>query len=158
MLTDLLSQDKRGRMALEDRPVAELTLIVLLIESAVIAAVLILLPLARFSKAGLLTGGALRWLGYFSALGVGFILIEIVLIQRFTLFLGRPVLTFATVLAGLLISSGLGATWSARFGQDPHRALRRILPILLVVLVATSAVAPLVFSVALGQRIRLVIR
>ena len=81
---------------------------------------------------------------------VGFILIEIVLIQRFTLFLGRPVLTFATVLAGLLISSGLGATWSAQFGQDPHRALRRILPILLVVLVVCSVVAPLVFSVALG--------
>lgn len=150
MFRDLLSQDRRGRSALEDRPIAEVTLVVLLAESALISALLILLPLVRLRRSGLRSGGAFRWLAYFSALGMGFILIEIVLIQRFTLFLGRPVFTFATVLAGLLVFSGLGAAWSERFGADPTRALRRVIPALLVVLLATGALAPALFAVALG--------
>src|SRR6202035_2494715 len=42
---DVFTQNRQARMALEDRPVAEVTLLVLLAQSVVIAAVLILLPL-----------------------------------------------------------------------------------------------------------------
>ncbi|MHC4975527.1 MAG: spermidine synthase family protein [Planctomycetota bacterium] len=151
MLSDLLSQDRRGRMALEDRPVAELTLIVLLIESIIIASIFILLPLIKFQREGLRSAGTMRWLTYFACLGVGFILIEIVLIQRFTLFLGQPVFTFATVLAGILISSGAGAAFSARLvREDPARAIMLVIPTLVGVLVVSSLIAPPVFDAALG--------
>ena len=44
-------------MALEDRPVAEITLLVLLVQATFIAAVLILLPLARWSREGVSVAG-----------------------------------------------------------------------------------------------------
>jgi predicted membrane-bound spermidine synthase len=45
-------------------------------------------------------------------------------IQRFTLYLGRPVLVFSTVLGTLLVSSGLGSAFARRFGSEraPLRA------------------------------------
>lgn len=49
---------------------------------------------------------------YFSSLGIGYMLIEIPLIQKFILYLGHPVLAFNYVLAGLLIGSGIGAYFS----------------------------------------------
>lgn len=136
-LGDVFRQEGRARMALEDRPVAEVTLLVMLVESAAIALVLILLPLWRFHATGLRSQGAGRWMAYFAMLGVGYILVEIVLIQRFTLFLGQPVLTFAIVLAGLLVSSGVGALLSERLAErDPRRGLRLVLPLLLLGLLA----------------------
>ncbi|HYV56111.1 MAG TPA: hypothetical protein VE911_01140, partial [Candidatus Nitrosopolaris sp.] len=66
---------------------------------------------------------ARRWamIGYFVALGAGFMLVEVALMQRFTVFLGNPALAVATVLAALLVSSGLGSyaarTWRTR-GHD----------------------------------------
>jgi len=55
-------------------------------------------------------------MGYFVALGAGFMLVEVALMQRFTVFLGNPSLAVATVLAALLMSSGLGS-YVARAGQ-----------------------------------------
>ncbi|MFQ5975304.1 MAG: hypothetical protein ACE5J5_03190 [Candidatus Hydrothermarchaeales archaeon] len=46
---------------------------------------------------------------YFLCLGVGFMLIEVVLIQKLTLFLGRPAYAFQIVLFSILIFSGIGS-------------------------------------------------
>jgi hypothetical protein len=48
--------------------------------------------------------------------GLGYLLIEIVLIQRYEILLGSPVATFATVLGTLLVFSGLGSLASGRMG------------------------------------------
>jgi len=45
---------------------------------------------------------------YFSLLGIGFMLIEVPLIQKFILYLGHPSLAFTYVLAALLIGCGIG--------------------------------------------------
>jgi hypothetical protein len=50
----------------------------------------------------------LPWL-YFFLIGIGFMMIEIVLIQRYTLFLGASAYSLATVLFVLLTASGLGS-------------------------------------------------
>ena len=50
----------------------------------------------------------------FSMLGVGFMLVEISLIQRFVLFLGQPVLSLAVLLFSLLIGAGAGSLYSGR--------------------------------------------
>ena len=52
-----------------------------------------------------------------SLTGLGYLLIEVVLIERFSLFIGSPVATFSTVLGTLLVSSGLGSLWSGRLGR-----------------------------------------
>ncbi len=51
---------------------------------------------------------------YFGLLGIGFMMIEIPLIQKFILYLGHPVLAFTYVLASLLIGSGIGGFLSSK--------------------------------------------
>jgi hypothetical protein len=149
-IRDLFSQGKQGRMALEDRPVAEVTLLVLLVQAIVIAGALIMLPLLRFKRDDLRAPGRGRMLIYFAGLGLGFIFIEVVFLQHFTLFLGQPVYTFAVVLAGLLMFTGLGAHLVGKLSGTPRERLRRVIPWLLVVLAATALLTPLVFQAALG--------
>ncbi|HZS59661.1 MAG TPA: hypothetical protein VFA43_10350 [Gemmatimonadaceae bacterium] len=149
-IRDVFSQRRMGRLALEDRPVAEVTLIVLLVQSAIIAAGLILLPLARFGRAGLVVPNRWRYLAYFASLGLGFILAEIALLQRFVLFLGQPIYSYAVILGSLLIFTGVGSALSARITASPRRALAWLLPALIVVLLLSAVVTPMVFRVALG--------
>ncbi len=46
---------------------------------------------------------------YYVCIGIGFMLIEIGLIQKFVLFLGHPTYALAIVLSSLLLSSGIGS-------------------------------------------------
>jgi len=80
---------------------------------ALFAVIFILIP-SRFIKRHK-TGntGRLRALGFFSCLGLGFILIEIVLVQKFTFYLGNPSYALAVVLAAILVFSGIGSRISA---------------------------------------------
>jgi hypothetical protein len=56
------------------------------------------------------------------ALGVGFITVEIALLQRFVLFLGHPSYSFAAVVFSILLMSSLGARTSGRI-SDARRVL-----------------------------------
>jgi len=51
----------------------------------------------------------LGFLLYFLAIGAGYILIEVALIQKFVLFLGHPTYALTVVIFSLLVSSGLGS-------------------------------------------------
>ena len=51
---------------------------------------------------------------YFAAIGLGFLLVEVALVQRFVLFLDNSVRSFAVVVFGLLAFSGLGSLLSHR--------------------------------------------
>src|SRR5262249_35026686 len=84
------------------------------------------------------------WLGYFFALGIAYIIVEVVLMQRFALFLGHPTYSVTTILFAILLFSGLGAAWSDRRRgrvDDVLRPIRLALPVLMVLL--TFAVPPL---------------
>ena len=62
------------------------------------------------------TPSGLRWAPlYFAALGVGFISIEIAVIQQTRSFLGHPTLAVTTVLAVLLVGGGLGSGLAGRW-------------------------------------------
>ncbi|MDQ4093346.1 MAG: hypothetical protein M3143_08070 [Actinomycetota bacterium] len=78
-------------------------------------------------------------MAYFAALGLGFLLVEVALVQRFVLFLDHSARSFAIVVFGLLAFSGLGSACSAKM---PWRGG-------LAVLVATVALYPLVLSTVL---------
>jgi len=52
-------------------------------------------------------------LAYFSLLGLGYLSVEIPLMQRFGLYLGHPTWSMAAVLGALLVFSGLGSRFSA---------------------------------------------
>ncbi len=59
---------------------------------------------------------------YFICLGLGFMFLEIVLMQKYMLVLGHPIYSFAIVLSGLLISSGVGSLFSKKI-KDPYKAV-----------------------------------
>jgi spermidine synthase len=92
-----------------------------LVQAAAFSALLILAPL----RAGLRSRGTWRIGGYFFALGLAFLFLEIAFIQKFTLYLGHPVYAVAVVLTGFLVFAGLGAGASAALGRrlGPARAV-----------------------------------
>jgi hypothetical protein len=55
--------------------------------------------------------GLVPWL-YFFAIGMGFMMIEVVLIQKYTLFIGASVYSIAAVLLTLLVACGIGSRYS----------------------------------------------
>jgi predicted membrane-bound spermidine synthase len=150
MLHQVFAEKRLRQLLLGDLPLAELSLLALLVQSVVIAALLVLFPLARWSRSGLSAPSRWRFLAYFAALGFGFITIEMALLSQFSLFLGQPVYTYAVVLASLLIFTGIGANVSGRFTNDPRAAVKRIIPILLLILAVSAVIIPWVFSFALG--------
>ena len=84
-----------------------------LVQSVVLATVLLLLP-AVFAR-GHGREGRARLLAYFGAIGFGYLFAEIAAIQQLTLLLGHPVYAVAAVLAALLVGSGAGSAWSDRW-------------------------------------------
>ncbi len=103
-------------------------LLALLALAVVTAGVLILLPVA------VRAGGKLKQerqlgatLAYFALLGLGFMCVEIPLLQRFILFLGQPAYAMAVVLFALLLFSGLGSLVSRRL---PLWLVLALLPVL----------------------------
>ncbi|MEA2353249.1 MAG: hypothetical protein QOJ14_1663, partial [Thermoleophilaceae bacterium] len=61
-------------------------------------------------------------LAYFAAIGVGYLVLEVVLIQRFVLLLGFPTYALSIVLFALLLATGVGSWLSPRW-RDPRRGL-----------------------------------
>ena len=75
-------------------------------------------PLAVAGRGQARPRGWLAWLVYFGALGAGFMLIEVSVLQRFVLLLGHPVYSLTVTLFSLLLGTGLGAAWSRRLDAD----------------------------------------
>jgi SAM-dependent methyltransferase len=74
----------------------------------------ILTPAMILHRRGLQIPHAWLLMLYFTALGLGYIFIEVVFIQKLSLFLGHPSYALATTLCTLLISSGIGSLVSKR--------------------------------------------
>jgi len=93
-----------------------LVVVALLLVATAAAAVLVAMPLLARQSAtrSRQAGSSRRTLLYFCGIGLGFMLVEIPLIQRYTLYLGHPAYAFSAVLAALLVFSGLGALLSRR--------------------------------------------
>jgi predicted membrane-bound spermidine synthase len=85
---------------------------------------------------------------YALLIGMGFMLVEIPLIQRFQLLLGQPILSLAAVLATLLLSSGLGSLVSQRWQTVdlPSRVRIASLWIVAVVIIYWFALPSIVHS------------
>ena len=91
----------------------ELVVAATLVQAVALSALLILLPL--WLGAGLRRPSGITWRigGYFFALGLAFLFVEIAFIQKFTLYLGHPIYAVSVVLTGFLVFAGLGAGASA---------------------------------------------
>jgi hypothetical protein len=104
--------------------------------SGALVVVFIVGPLAL--DGGLPAAGWGGWLGYFAALGAGFMLIEVALLQQFVLLLGHPVYSLTVTLFALLLGTGLGSLFSRRV---PFEGVRRFALLAIGCIVATGIVA-----------------
>jgi hypothetical protein len=105
-----------------------IALIATFAQSVVLAAVLIVVPVALRARARRERGDPLPPLiAYFSAIGLGYMAAEIALIQQLTLLLGHPVYAVALVLAAILICSAAGSLWSDRLAPSRARLLGAVL-------------------------------
>ena len=121
-------------------------LLVMLVQAIVISIVMILLPLLRGRAGGPRLRAPLGVVVYFAALGMGFILIEISLMQRFVLFLGFPTYSLSVVLFSLLTYTGIGSACSG-FLRPPLGRTLTVLGAALAVYTAALLVGfPVVFD------------
>ncbi|MFO8006601.1 MAG: hypothetical protein R6V05_02585 [Candidatus Brocadiia bacterium] len=127
-----------GRQWLTRLELGYVVLVVALAQAIVVGAALILLPLLWLRRAA--PGGRAPTLGYFTLLGLGFMMLEMVCLLKFTRFLGDPVYSAAVVLSSFLVFSGLGSALSRLVGARPARAIRA----------ATLGIAALAFFYAFG--------
>jgi hypothetical protein len=96
---------------------ATMTLGMLVLISAGLVLVTIMVPLratVRGVGRALVGGGTL----YFLLIGVGFMMTEIALLQRMSVFLGHPVYALSVVLFSLILATGLGSLVSERLRLD----------------------------------------
>jgi len=69
---------------------------------------------------------------FFAAIGLGFMLIEISMLQRLIVFLGHPIYGLSVILFVLLLAGGIGSRLSARVPDDRLRSSGLVLLALLV--------------------------
>jgi hypothetical protein len=113
-----LRTDTRGRQGvISGNLLASLTLVTILVVSAVLVIATIVLPLRSAVRHA---GGAVAFGGtaYFMLIGIGFMMTEIGLLQRFSVFLGHPVYALSIVLFSLILATGLGSLISDRLPLD----------------------------------------
>lgn len=151
-IKETFSQDDKAILALKDKPVAETTLLAILIQCILVAGLFILLPLRFFKKEKDLKSAGndfsidKKYLLYFACLGFGYILLQICLIQKFTLFLGQPAITLLTIVSTMLIGSGLGSFVSINFYKGSRKRLYIIFGIITILILMIGILNPYIFN------------
>ena len=109
---------------LEILPQAEIGPLVnlaVLAQAIVIALLVLAVPLLGGRRVRAEGVSVVRAAVYFAALGLGFLFIELYLIERASFYLNDRTAGFSLVLTAMLIFSGLGSMLSGRFAADPGR-------------------------------------
>jgi hypothetical protein len=104
-------KEQFGNNAIPFFEIGYVIVILTFVQITIAAIVLILLPLFKIGWKG---GNKLWTLIYFSGIGLGYMFVEIVFIQRFILYFGNPIYSAAFVISVMLILSGAGSYISSR--------------------------------------------
>jgi hypothetical protein len=94
---------------------ALLFVFILMLAAFVLVVSTILFPLLRWSSRRTVSESPLAGgVAYFIAIGLGFIFVEMAMMQQLSIFLGHPIYSLVVVLAGLILSLGIGSFVSDR--------------------------------------------
>jgi len=121
-----------------------ITLRVLIAAVTALTALLLLLPVLVRRRA---LGSGARSTGYFAAIGLAFMFVELAMIQRFILYLGHPSYATTVVIAAVLLGAGAGSALAGRVETDLVRKYSLALPIAVVVI---TLLATPIFAGTLG--------
>ena len=137
---------------------AQLVLLGTLLFSVVSAGSMLLFGRRRAKQQGLRLGAPAY--AYFAALGLAYIAVENVLVQRMILCLGRPAYALTVILCALLVASGIGSAIGARVAwlrERPRLVLGLVVALLLAYSVALRPLLDGVLGFALPMRIVVVV-
>ena len=115
-------------------------LFMLLVISFVAVLAFLILPLWLHAPA---RGVKIVPLVYFIAVGLGYILVEITLIQRFVLFLGHPTYALTVVIFLMLLSSGAGSLFARRWITRWREVLSPLAIVVTILLIYWLVLPPL---------------
>lgn len=121
-------------------------LVLTFVQIGLISIPLILLPLLRLRSAA---SGFGRPFIYFASVGCGFMLWEIILIQRFILYWGNPIFAAAGVISVLLLGMGAGSWFSSRINKLRPR-ISLICATVAVLLLCYALLLPAIITATLG--------
>jgi hypothetical protein len=116
---------------------ATATLLGLLAISVVLVGAIVVGPLLAAGRPDLPAPIFRSALAYFTIIGLGFMLIQIPMLQRFSIYLGHPTYTFSIVLFLMILAAGLGSLMSDRIRLDRGAPVR--LPILIGAAIVAEA-------------------
>ena len=129
-----LLADLFGNQSVPFFEVGYLILYLTFFQITILAIILIIIPLFKLGFKG---GRKFQTLAYFSGLGLGYMFIEIILIQRFTLYFGNVIYAAALVVCLMLVSSGFGSLVSQKITPKPYRIIFIIIFILVSLMIYT---------------------
>jgi len=162
--------DQLGRSGRAFLEIDYLMLAAAVAQSVLMAAVMIVLPLAPGVRSLTNAPRKAATLGYFLLLGAGFMLLEMGLLQKLILYLSHPIYSAAVAIASFLIFAGLGSQLSRYWpmsgrrlagvaagavvaiallyllGMDGWLRLTQSRPIAIRALIAAATIAPLAFA------------
>jgi hypothetical protein len=122
--------------------------VAILVQAVFLSLVLIVVPVKKVVLDGFT-------LIYFGLIGLGFMFVEISLIQQLIVFLGQPVYAVAAVLFCILLFSGIGSFISGKIGWN--RGFLGILVILVILVVGLSVVIHGALGVSMGWKVMMVL-
>lgn len=120
---------------------------IVFIQALFLSLVFIFLPVYRFRKPGEVPW---RALAYFLCLGIGYMFIEIAMIQKFILFLGHPMFAVSVVLFSILMFSGMGSLFSERL-KVKRQSFTAGIFILGILVLLYLVFLPSIFRLFLGE-------
>jgi spermidine synthase len=120
-----------GRIRDYEDTIGERVSFILLILAAVFASFFLLLPFVKIREIWTRIPRKISTGVYFASLGLGFMCLEVSLIQMLTLFLGYPTYSLTVTLFAILVFSGVGSALSENYTARRNRALGILLGVLL---------------------------
>lgn len=130
--------------------VGERLLLVFLAFAILFAAVFLLVPLFTLREVWREIPWKRQASLYFASLGLGFMFIEVALIQKLTLFLGYPTYSLTVTLFAILLSSGFGSLLSERYAGNRNRAFATLLGVMVAVMVAYQFLLTPIVEIGVG--------
>jgi hypothetical protein len=124
---------------------ATFTLVLLFVIATLLVVAIIIWPLMRAGLPSMSAAEFATAVAYFGIIGFGYMLIQIPLLQRFSVYLGHPTYTFSVILFAMILFTSLGSAISDRLPIDRHRWLLKLpLAIAVSVVALTLAIQPII--------------
>ena len=123
--------------------VATATLLFLFVISFVLVAGVILVPLVRSGLPRMPATSFALSIWYFAAIGLGFMLVQIPVMQRFSIYLGHPTYAVVVILFAMILATGIGSSFSDRLPIERVSGARVLVAVPLAI---AALIGVLIFS------------